>query len=526
MNELYVAGSATAGLEPNEQIRRRIEESKAAIKADLPRYETLVGDMKKAAKGLDDAQKRYDKNPGPKTTPDLQIAKARYAKKNKETADVVARLEARIDALKSDWTKLVDQLSVTEPKKGKKEGDEFAKYIKDIDAKKARLDEALVAAGIVLERPEAVKYEEPSTEPVSEAEPEVADEAVAIEEVEPEAEEPVAEEEPETEEVEEPVAEIEEYEEVEEYETEPEADEAEAYEEPIYSEGRAGVNLAPVNIDITSDVENAVAKAMEKFSTTLDARIEEYFANYTPAVSAGMGVAGSTEAAELQAKIANDEQFLANKLASIVEVLKGLNTAMATVTAAYADLDAKFKRAVDMQKQTNDMMRHTLREQQGVQVTQRVINQDQLEIVEAQEAMAEAQKAAVEEQAALTEAQAALAEKQSAVLETQMSLDAAMKGVMKEQKKVITAQAAITQESAKQLEAQAAIREQQAAITEEQKGMLTALKQTLKDQQAAASRLTETAELQRGALDDVKEILKDAKSTSQKTSKRRGATEE
>ena len=53
MNNLYVPGSVTAGLEPNEQIKRRIEESKTAIKNDLPKYEALVADMKKAAKDLE-----------------------------------------------------------------------------------------------------------------------------------------------------------------------------------------------------------------------------------------------------------------------------------------------------------------------------------------------------------------------------------------------------------------------------------------------------------------------------------------
>ncbi len=508
MNDLYVGGS-TSGFEPNDQIKRRIDESKAAIKNDLPKYEQLVAEMKRAAKELDDKQKKYNKNPGQKTTPDLQIAKARYAKRNKETSNVVLRIETRIDDVKADWEKLIDQISVNDPKKANKERNEYNKYISDIEAKKAKLDDALAAAGIVLDRPEAVKYEAPA--PVAEEPAEEAiDETVAIEEVE----EPAVEEEAEEESV------------VEEETVEEPADEEEAVEEPVYTEGRAAVNLAPVELDVTDKVESVVAKAMDKFSATLDARIEEYFANYTPAVGSIAGAAASTEAAQLQSKIADDEKFLADKLVSIVEVLKGLNTAMATVTAAYADLDAKFKRAVDLQKKTNDMMRHTLREQQGIQVTQRVINQDQLEILEAQEAMAETQKAAVEEQAALTEAQAALAEKQSAVLETQKSLDEAMKGVMKEQKKVINAQAALTAESAKQVEAQAAIKDQQAAIADEQKGMLAALKQTLKDQKATAARLAEAAELQRGTLDDVKEILKSAKSTSAKSTKRRPATEE
>ena len=94
----------------------------------------LVADMNKFAKDLEEKQRRYNKNPGPKTTPDLQIAKARYAKKNKECADVLSRLETRIADVKADWTKLVVQLNGIEPKRGKKEGEEFAKYIKDIEA--------------------------------------------------------------------------------------------------------------------------------------------------------------------------------------------------------------------------------------------------------------------------------------------------------------------------------------------------------------------------------------------------------
>ena len=445
----------TQALEPNEQIKKRIEDTKALIKAELPKYENLAKDIKVAAKDLADKKKKYDKNPGPKTTPDYQIAQVKYNRCNNSTAESQVRLETYISDVKADWEKLIGQLAMLDTKRANKEGKEYSNYVADVENKKYKVDESLEQAGIVLEKPETVKYEEP----VAEAAP-VVDEAPAVEEA------PVVDEAPVVEEA--PVAEV-----------------APVADENVYQAGRAGVNLAPVNLDISTYVESAVAKAMDKFSVTLDKKIDDYFAGYTPAVGAVAGVAvGGAEAAELQAKIAEDEKFLADKLAGIVEILKGLNNAMATVTSAYAELDNRFRAAVELQKQTNDMMRHTLREQQGVQVNQRVIAQDQLTIAEEQQAMLDSQKLAIEDQKALTEAQTALADEQGAALEAQSALQDSMKEFVKEQKKVIAAQ------------------------------------------QTTAARLTECADLQRTSLDDIKEILKGQKSIASKTAKRRSADAE
>ncbi len=512
-----------------EIIKRRIDDSKLTIKAELANYDNYAKELRAYYKDLLDKKKRYDKNPGPKTTPDFQIATVKFNKCRTSTVNTLMRLDSYIENVKTDWEKLIAQLELATPKKANKEKDEYQKYIKDVDSKKKKVDDALVAAGITLDRPDAVKVEAvpvEAEEPVAVAAPATEEAAPVAEEVtEAEAAEETADasvmdsEEPETEET------VEEFEEV---VVEEEPDDTVA--EPAYdaSMARGSVNLAPISIDLSDTVERVVAEAMNKFSATLDRRIDEYFKDYTPAYPVGVASVGGagSEAVDLEGKIAEDEKFLADKLVGIVEVLKGLNTAMATITSAYAELDARFRKAVDLQKQTNDMMRHTLREQQGVQVTQRVISQDQLAIAEEQASMADAQKLAIEEQKALTEAQAALAETQNAVKDTQLSLEGAMKDLIKGQKRVLQAQEAISAQTEKQLEAQKDAAARQAEIAEEQKGMLTSLRQTLKDQKAAAARQAETAELQRTSLDDVKEILKNQRATSQKTSKRRPDTEE
>ena len=438
----------TQALEPNEQIKKRIDDTKGIIKTELPKYENLAKDIKAAYKDLFDKKKKYEKNPGPKTTPDYQIAQVKYNRCNAATAETQVRLETAIDEIKADWEKLIGQLAMLDAKRASKEGKEYSSYVADVEARKLKIDEGIEQAGVILEKPEAVKYEEPAAE-------------------EAPAEEPVVEEAP----VEEPAVEA--------------APAAPVADENAYQAGRAGVNLAPVNLDITTYVESAVAKAMDKFSVTLDKKIDDYFAGYTPAVGAVAGVAvGGTEAADLQAKIAEDEKFLADKLAGIVEILKGLNNAMATVTSAYAELDRRFKAAVELQKQTNDMMRHTLREQQGVQVNQKVIAQDQLTIAEEVQSLLDSQKLAIEDQKALSEAQAALADEQSVALENQNALGENMKEFVKEQKKVLATQ------------------------------------------QTTVARLAECSELQRNALEDLKELAKGQKSLSNKTAKRRPAAEE
>lgn len=225
----------------------------------------------------------------------------------------------------------------------------------------------------------------------------------------------------------------------------------------------------------------------------------------------------SAECVALQEKVADDEKFILDKLVAIVEVLKKLNVDITNISSVYADMDTKFHELAELQRQTNDMQRHTLREQQGVQVNQKVINRDQLEITEEQLTLADLQKKALEEHKRIGEAQNAVAETQQAVVETQASIEEAMRGVLQEQKRIVTAQQAIVTENARQVETHKRIAEQQSEVAEEQKTILATQRGIVREQKNTSERQRETVDMQKTVVEEVKEVMREQKGVGVKT---------
>ena len=225
----------------------------------------------------------------------------------------------------------------------------------------------------------------------------------------------------------------------------------------------------------------------------------------------------SAECVALQEKVADDEKFILDKLVAIVEVLKKLNVDITNISSVYADMDTKFHELAELQRQTNDMQRHTLREQQGVQVNQKVINRDQLEITEEQLTLADLQKKALEEHKRISEAQNAVAETQQAVVETQASIEEAMRGVLQEQKRIVTAQQAIATENSRQVETHKRIAEQQSEVAEEQKTILATQRGIVREQKNTSERQRETVDMQKTVVEEVKEVMREQKGVGVKT---------
>ncbi len=271
---------------------------------------------------------------------------------------------------------------------------------------------------------------------------------------------------------------------------------APAYAAPSYPAYSYEQNpkVAPVSIDVSSIVEKAITATMDKFSETLDKRIETFMENYDLNLPQGAGAAqgtvvgktqGSADIAVLEGTILEDEQFLIEKLTAMVESIKSLTAQVAELSAAYAEIASRSTDANELQKQTNDMQRRTLREQQGIQVSQRVIAQDQAVVAQSQTALAEQQKTVQDNQQALNEAQIALGQQQADVLENQANLDAAMKAVMQVQKDVISAQQSLMNASNKTAEAVAEQQSRQAETLALQKEALAAQKQLFREQKSA-----------------------------------------
>lgn len=444
------------GLEANNAIRERISQSRAVIKKDLSDYAEQVKELKIAEKNKSDASKKYEKKQNLKNETRFNEALNTYKSAYSAALITLNELTEYIAALEKDWNKLIFQISILDVKSAPKEQNEFGKFKKIYETELNAFREELELRNIELTP--TVKPQLEVAEPIYET----AESNGYLENV-PRVYEPKEEK------------------------LQPAYEKAESINLSTKESDHAGVSLAPISIDISSYVERAVNQAMEKMSSALDSRIDEYLKAYSLKIGVGGGI--SAETANLQSKIADDEKFLLDKLVGIVEVLKKLNTEIATLSSSYSELDSKVREISELQKETNDMQRHTLREQQGVQVNQRIVNKDQLAIAEEQMRLTDGQKVAADEQKRISSSQSAVAENQKAILETQSSIEEAMKALMQEQKRIISSHQQIVAENAKQLEAHKLIGEKQNEIAEEQKAVLAEQKLRLKEQKALGAKV-------------------------------------
>lgn len=475
-------------LESCAAIEKRITVARAELDLAITRYNAGAKELKTASEAKAKCSSKYAVKPNAKNTLSLESATATYDAAYSNVAETYTFISNTLASLNEDGDKLVSEIALLKGSRAaRKEEKKIAAAMNLIVAKKAKGDTILAQAGIKLEAAKNAK-----TELAKEATPAPlfsAQEAQSVQYASVAA--------------------------------------APIYFDP-YAQVRPSVNIAPVNIDISTAVERAVNQAISKLSSALDKRMEEFLAAYNlTSVQYDQAAAVSSSdngaflaTSELEEKIADNEKELLDKLSLLLETVNGLSASIATVTDGYAKLDAKIKEGIELQRQTNDMQRHTQREQQGVQVNQRVINKDQLSICEEQAAIADAQNGIAEDQKRLASAQSAIAENQRAIVETQNSLNEAMDIVMQEQKKLISAQQAIVLENEKQLDAQRLISDKQVEVSDIQKQILASQKGVIKDQRSVAERQSETEQLQKDAIESVKDILKEQKSISAKLSKK------
>ena len=475
-------------LEQNDELKARIAKTKPLIRAELGVYAQLVRALKDADRKKTDAEKRCERRTNDKNAASLGAAVKIYDEAFAKASASATKLVQLISDVERDWGQLVWQIGILDSKAAPRENGDLEKYMRGVYAEKKKTDDLLQESGITLDVKEPTAPQPEGDAAASAALVDEAPEAATVNT----AAEPVCD-----------------------AAAEPEAVKTE--EAPKTEVARSS---EPLKIDISSHVERVVGIAMDKLAGALEKRIESYFATYVPqipegAVSAG-GAALDAETVSLASKIADDEKALLEKLVGIVEVLKQLNTDMTAVSAAYSLIEAKNREIIEMQKENTDMQRHTLREQQGVQVNQRVVNTDQLKITEAQVAFMATQKKSADEQASLISAQNAMLESQRAVLETQASLEEAMKAVIAEQKRIIVEQQKIIAENTKQLEAGRAITQTQLEVLDSQRELGAQQRQIAKDQRATADKQKETLDVQKGITDTVRDVLKDARAVKVK----------
>ena len=271
-----------------------------------------------------------------------------------------------------------------------------------------------------------------------------------------------------------------------------------------------GVNIAPMSIDISPIVENAVSEAMEKFKAALGKRVDDA-GDAIPKIQEGAGTVPiiSEKVASMEEAVAENEQYILEKLASLTENLKKMSDEMTELGAAYMQLANKQKDAVELQRRINDMQRTLSRELQGVQATQKVINQDQADVSAAQAELTEHQRANVENHKLICESQEGIVELEKTIIDTQSVIEESVRNLLGSQKEIIAAQQAVMNANLKNVDLQRELIEKQSEVTNLQKTVISEYKQVSRAQKNLSSRIKSRKQEEKSdaALTEITETL-------------------
>ncbi len=268
---------------------------------------------------------------------------------------------------------------------------------------------------------------------------------------------------------------------------------------PYFHYAPQGVNIAPMSIDISAIVEDAVSAAMNKFKAAFEKRADAYIDDIKPepiqkeeeteplpnsAVSEG-----AEKILKLEENILEDECAIIEKLAKLTESLNALSAQITELGAAYIEIDNRHKDAVEAQRRINDMQRTIAREIQGVQSNQKVINQDQAALSGEQAVIIEHQRANIENQKLIGEAQAAVSELQKNAADTQAAVEESMKEVIAAQKEIAAAQQAVISENKKNAESGRELSERQSDVTAMQKEVIAHQREVARSQKSVNAKI-------------------------------------
>ena len=251
-----------------------------------------------------------------------------------------------------------------------------------------------------------------------------------------------------------------------------------------------GVTIAPMSIDISKTVEDAISASLEKFKEAFAKRIDGCVNELPVMASSEENISAESDGVyEMEVSVLNEEKLIVEKLLKLTEDLKTLSDAVSQLGATYMELADKQKNATELQRTINDMQRSVSREIQGVQVNQKVIAQDQAAVSGEQAALIEQQKANVENQKLALEAQEGVSEMQKTVIMAHTALEEQMSEILSAQKDAIATQQAIVTASVKNIELQRDVLEKQTELTEEQKAVMTAQRALSRSQRSLSAKM-------------------------------------
>ena len=244
------------------------------------------------------------------------------------------------------------------------------------------------------------------------------------------------------------------------------------------------VNVAPVTIDVTPIVEKAISSAIDKLSEGLNRKLDAYINNLsipavqipTVAVAAANDNAKSELAAGVLENVIAEECGVVEKMKSLCESISALIVELGALSAECKTIADKQKELGELQKQINDIQRHNVREQQGVQVNQRLVSEEQIELIAAQTLIAESQKE-------LAERQNSVAEAQKAAQAAEGQITDAIAAVTDTNAKILEKHQQLAASAEKQNAVLGELSERSRELLAEQRTVLSASKKLIKEQQ-------------------------------------------
>ena len=293
--------------------------------------------------------------------------------------------------------------------------------------------------------------------------------------------------------------------------TEPESKAGYPKEQPQYNAGFAGVGIAPMSIDISHIVEEAVSVAMEKFKAAFIKEADEFVeslpkeekADKTEAAPVQELPIDTEESAEkpneadgdavakAEEAILDEQTGITERLKELIEKISSLQDEITKLGEAYIEIANKQKEAAENERKINDLQRSLVREIQGVQANQKAISQEQSELYAEQTLFIEKHKSAIENQKTLIDAQNGIAEMQKSTAEAQATLEESISEVIRSHKDVIATQQSIIKENSKNIEAQELLTKRQAELAAMQKEAAAKHKQAARVQKNISQKSTE-----------------------------------
>lgn len=235
----------------------------------------------------------------------------------------------------------------------------------------------------------------------------------------------------------------------------------------------AAATVAPVSIDVTEIVEEAVNATMKNFMSAL----EKKMAGVSFAVP---GVTGA-ENPEALSTVATEEAYVVKRLGELIDGMKEIMEAINLLSAKSAELVEKQKAASEVQNELTKTQRTTMREIQGIQVRQKLVISEQEALVAEQTVAFEHHKLVAEAQQALSEQQQISVDEINALIDNQKALNATVKETVDSNKSIVAL-------AEKTVEIQKNLSEKQQDLLVAQKEAMTAHRQMARGQRSAEAK--------------------------------------